>query len=791
MIEGYIFRFAVNSGRRPPGALLRHRALSRAILPPVAYASACRVMGRRSHFIMSTPEHGDCASFVGGCAMCEEYYGRALRVQALWEDKARKLNIPLSAKGHSVAQVGTFTGVGIDTLRGRFYMLPEKLESTTPARDWQRPSSPHHTLSPVFAARHYTTAAPFRMSPWQPYPCRRLCTASNPELVQPMCWAIVPSLDAEMDAEFDWGKSIPLSARASRALAYLKEAMDRHGSAGQPLWPIITSSFYGAFLAGDLSGCKPLVITYDASIFGWGAIARTSASDPGFVVVGGFREAAGLDLLGAAYLEPAAIGNDPAAQVYRETLAGFLAVRAVSQRFALREHIVLVRGDCVGALTALRKGSFRSPALQNVALLFNEMFMRLTPHPPLFLHAPGEIMKAEGVDDLSRAVAADRRACESTGELRAIAVGEASKLGERFSIDLFATADNAIVPRFFARHAESLAEGQDALTQPDWGRSLCPHCGLVHREFAFVFPPRPLLAKTVAKARANSLRGVMVLPFATSNPVWLRRHSPTSKGSSTRASSSLPAPRMYDTPVSCLALSVWRSWLWTSRGPRTVGLAQWRHPVRRRRSCDLASLHKAKRITVIDAASKLPCIAPAWVAWRVLGHESPFGARAATGHGPQRPPAYYIRSVHLTFPHVHTRSGLTIRRAAFVVASHDRPCEPCCRLMLQLRTRASRTPPAAAPHLVRSTPPRRLIPPPPPHPTPPSAQLLYPLAATGVYCRFYHARHGHARGFALDPVIAPLVNTSGIGIAPSRMPPHSLSPRPPTSSLPPPLTHTH
>ena len=81
-------------------------------------------------------------------------------------------------------------------------------------------------------------------------------------------------------------------------------------------------------------------------------------SDPGFVAVGDFREAAGLDLLGAAYLEPAAIGKDPASQVYRETLAGFLAVLAVSQRFAIRKHIVLVQGDCVGALTALRKGSF-------------------------------------------------------------------------------------------------------------------------------------------------------------------------------------------------------------------------------------------------------------------------------------------------------------------------------------------------------------------------------------------------------------------------------------------------
>ena len=100
----------------------------------------------------------------------------------------------------------------------------------------------------------------------------------------------VPSLDAETDAEFDWDKSIPLSARASRALAYLKEAMDRHGSAGQSLWPIIASSFYGAFLAGDLPGCNPFVITYDASIFGWGAIARTSASTAWALSFWGFEK---------------------------------------------------------------------------------------------------------------------------------------------------------------------------------------------------------------------------------------------------------------------------------------------------------------------------------------------------------------------------------------------------------------------------------------------------------------------------------------------------------------------
>ena len=40
-----------------------------------------------------------------------------LKVQELWHAKARKLNIPLSAKGHPVGQSGAFTGVAIDSRR--------------------------------------------------------------------------------------------------------------------------------------------------------------------------------------------------------------------------------------------------------------------------------------------------------------------------------------------------------------------------------------------------------------------------------------------------------------------------------------------------------------------------------------------------------------------------------------------------------------------------------------------------------------------------------------------------
>jgi hypothetical protein len=197
---------------------------------------------------------------------------------------------------------------------------------------------------------------------------------------------------------------------------------------------------------------------------------QTSPSKPRRVIVGGYRQA--MPLLCDGFIDPAALPKCPAAQVYR-------------QLYKLAEHALLIRSDCLGAIAALRKGSFRSPVLQNIALLHNSLLMELGAPPPAYLHVPVETMKAEGVDDLSRGTARARRDSDSTAVLRRIATREAERLGATLSVDLFATADNAIVPRFFAQFPEPLAEGVDALAQPDWGRFRCPGCGQTHRECGF------------------------------------------------------------------------------------------------------------------------------------------------------------------------------------------------------------------------------------------------------------------------------------------------------------------
>ena len=517
MIEGHIFRFAScqfgqKTAGSPLGAIVRSVARFFARLPTPVHVAA---WVDDLIFVMSTPEHGICEGFAGGCVVCQEYHERAVGVQTRWTQLAAELKIPLSGKGHPVGQCGSFTGVGIDTFRGVFHMLPDKLKSMFEARE-QLCASVRTTPRLISRVRgkvlHYGCAIPFV----------QVAAASLSQAMHDretgVGPTVVPTLEEENDMTFAWDREIALSDRARRALAFIEEAMSRYGDHGQPIWPAVPSSFFRAFQARQLGPVRALVITYDASVHGWGTVIRTDPDDPGLVVVGGYRVA--LDILGRQFLDPSGLGEFPAAQVYRETLAGFLATHAASQHFALADFTVLIRGDCWGALSALRKGSFRSPAMQDTAIAFNELFMRVRASPPLFLHTPGTQLVQEGTDGLSRAEASERRKSEATRALRDIVIDQARFLEQDITIDLFATADNTLVPRFFSAHWEPLAEGANALLQPDWGCSVCPRCGQAHRETAYAFPPRHLLPPFVAKARADGLRGVIVVPFITSHAMW-------------------------------------------------------------------------------------------------------------------------------------------------------------------------------------------------------------------------------------------------------------------------------
>ena len=140
MIDGHIFRFAScqfgqKTAGSPLGSIVRSVATYFARLQSPVHVAA---WVDDLLFIMSTPEHGACDGFAGGCRVCAEYHGRAFEVQRLRKEKAAKLRIPLSEKGHEVSQTGSFAGLAIDTFPGVFSMLPDKLASTTAAVEEMR-----------------------------------------------------------------------------------------------------------------------------------------------------------------------------------------------------------------------------------------------------------------------------------------------------------------------------------------------------------------------------------------------------------------------------------------------------------------------------------------------------------------------------------------------------------------------------------------------------------------------------------------------------------------------------
>jgi hypothetical protein len=142
---------------------------------------------------------------------------------SLWHAKASKLNIPLSAKGHLVGQSGAFNGVAIDSFKGRFSMLPDKMASLAEAR--QELSASEVSTSRLIArvrgkALYYVCAMPF-------------IAVAAPSLSQLMHGretgagpVEVPSLDAEKELEFDWDMEARMSERARTALEFMRTAMD-------------------------------------------------------------------------------------------------------------------------------------------------------------------------------------------------------------------------------------------------------------------------------------------------------------------------------------------------------------------------------------------------------------------------------------------------------------------------------------------------------------------------------------------------------------------------------------
>ena len=348
--------------------------------------------------------HGICGGLDAGCIECFLLKVEADAAQHFVRGLFADLHIKLTdGKRQVAAQRVTYTGVVLDTVKGRFFCPADKL-ATLVAVLGEMGASVSMSARKVAGVRgkvlHYSTSIPYVR-----------------------VFAVWFSNIIATEGEPDWDRVVTLPDDNEEVCAYLGGVVERRHALGRPLWPPVASSLYGAFLAGRTGGIRLVVIVWDASLEGWGAAVYAEGRHQ--LLVGTFRATSDMEI-----------------QVRREAAGGLLAFRGAAQVVDMHGAIVLHRNDCVGALSALRKGSYASVALQRTAQHFSRLCEELVTEN-YFLHAPGSVLVEEGIDEASRKLSRQVAFPACTAELRAMVARLAEGQGWRITVDLFASESNA------------------------------------------------------------------------------------------------------------------------------------------------------------------------------------------------------------------------------------------------------------------------------------------------------------------------------------------------------------
>eukprot|EP00961_Rhodomonas_salina_P074491 1000384-Rhodomonas_salina.1 len=87
-------------------------------------------------------------------------------------------------------------------------------------------------------------------------------------------------------------------------------------------------------------------------------------------------------------------------------------------------------------------------------------------------------------------------------------------------VDAFADEHNKRCERFWAQHPVFGSEVTDAFDATSWGPTWCSECSCQHDQGLWVFPPIPLLAKTVLRLKQDCAHGVLLTPVRRDAAWW-------------------------------------------------------------------------------------------------------------------------------------------------------------------------------------------------------------------------------------------------------------------------------
>ena len=512
-ISGHIFRFAAcQFGQKTAGSPLNSIVISVAqyfarLPTPVHVATWVDDL----HFSMRTPDHPPCLGHLAGCPVCAQAFRQATELEALWRRKALALNLPLSAgKGHTVAQGGPFTGVHLDTLRGTYTMLEDKLASLTATFTTllsTAQSTPRLLARGRGKAQHYGCAIPLLAS---------MCPALTQAIYQAETAFSLPPPATDDQPDFDWDAPLVISARTTAVLRLMAQTIATLGRTGQPIWPINPAAALHAFQNGT-APAGTTVVTAHCSPSRWGLTIRTRPNAHPRALHGPWTDAT--SLLAAPWIAQPAFSEAgaPIEAPHGLALAVVLGLSAAAPTLDLSARRVVVLVPCTRTTTALRHGSCKDPCLQDIVLLLSAARLHLraldmaflpclppSPAPPL---SPEHLAKA--LQD------------SSTPALHGLAHRLAQAASLQLTIDLFASTTNTACPRFISSRPEAAAEACDAFLHPSWSSSLCPWCKTARPDFIFLFPPHDRVAEAIRRASQDQAHGIAVLPCATTSPWWL------------------------------------------------------------------------------------------------------------------------------------------------------------------------------------------------------------------------------------------------------------------------------
>ena len=312
------------------------------------------------------------------------------------------------------------------------------------------------------------------------------------------------------DSEWDAHRSDASLENVKRVLSILTPHLQLMIDIGAPIWPLEASTLYHLWTVGQLpAGTEVVVATWDASTFGVGFSFRYS---PETILR---CEGRVFDRVSSV----ATFAENLAFQPHREAWGGAIAVRSLIELGPKPGTVLICVNDCSGALYALKKGS-NKPNMQAASEQLNGDCIAAGLFP-LFLHVSGEALIADGHDDASRDKAKSLLGPSCGSTVWKLVLEAAGEAGWELTVDMFASAANAILPRFMSWTDEAECEQVDCFAARTWRSSSCPACGEQHSECGWFFPPSVIVEQCVKRALSDGARGMFLVPTNIKAPYWL------------------------------------------------------------------------------------------------------------------------------------------------------------------------------------------------------------------------------------------------------------------------------